>query len=120
MTRINPLGMDIALRYANPQTDGERTELLRQIKKAENAVSRGLRVPVNENEYSALVSFTASVGAAAFHRSDVRVLCNRRDWFNAAREMVRTGKTAATLARRREEAGLLLLSALVCNRKEVS
>lgn len=118
--QLNEAGLDIIHRYTNPRNDGEYVEMLRHIKKAQSTVRRGIRPNINDNEYSALVSFVVGMGSDGFFRSHVRTLCNRRDWFGAAQEIRRTAKTPADAVRRREEAGLFLLSALVSNREEAS
>jgi len=52
----------------------------------EGAVSRMVSAPLNENQFSALVSFTFNVGAGNFRGSDLRAYVNQQAWQLAADE----------------------------------
>lgn len=122
--KCNDAGKDIIFNHAAPRTEEEQLELLRAIRKAERAVRAGLNVTPNENEYSALVSFAQSMGSMAFWRSDVRVLVNRKSWFEAAEAMTKHVKrqgtiSAALIVRRREERALFTRPVIVANNGKV-
>lgn len=68
---------DIDVKVISPK---EAEELLRgDLKNAENAVSNLITVNLNDNEFSALVSFTFNVGAGALKNSTLRKRLNRGD-----------------------------------------
>jgi lysozyme len=46
---------------------------------AENAVARLIKIPLNNKQFDALVSFTFNVGAAALQRSTLRRKVNRQE-----------------------------------------
>jgi lysozyme len=58
--------------------------LMRDVAEAEAAVRRLIRVPLNENEFSALVSLAYNMGAGAFARTEVVRRLNREDRPGAA------------------------------------
>lgn len=72
---------------------------------AENAVSRNVLVPLNPNQYDALVSFVFNIGRDAFRTSTLRQLLNAGEYAAAARQFSRwkyqKGKPLAGLVRRR-------------------
>ena len=97
-----PLHMDVG---PITQEEGE-TLLRRDVGVAERAVSRLIRVPLNENEFSALCSFVYNLGSGRLQSSTLRSLLNR----NAPRERVAAelpkwrmanGKVLKGLVRRR-------------------
>lgn len=63
--------------------DAERL-LIDDVKEAERAVRMSLAVPVNENEFSALVSLAYNMGSAAFMRTEVLRRLNAGDKPGAA------------------------------------
>ncbi|MEO0399793.1 MAG: lysozyme [Pseudomonadota bacterium] len=75
-------------------TDAEAEQLLRQdLGPREQSVSRLTNVPLNQNEFDALVSFVYNVGSDAYRRSTARRRLNAGDrigaaealtWFNKA------------------------------------
>lgn len=66
-------------------TEREAEALLRRdLKSREDAVDRLVNIPLNQNEYDALVSFVYNVGAEAFRRSTVLRRLNRNNRFGAA------------------------------------
>ena len=71
----------------------------------EEAVSRIISVPLNENQFSALVSFTFNVGAGNFRGSDLRAFVNQQAWQQAADEFPKwchsNGRELAGLVARR-------------------
>lgn len=93
-------------------TEEQAEALLRSdVRSAESAVSRGVKVTLNENEFSALVSFVFNVGATQFWKSTMRALINRNDMTGAALQFARWNKAggqvlAGLTERRKAEAGL--------------
>ncbi|MBT8472542.1 MAG: lysozyme, partial [Marinicaulis sp.] len=66
-------------------TEREAEALLRRdLRPRENAVDRLTKVPVNQNEFDALVSFIYNVGISAYERSTARRRLNRGDRLAAA------------------------------------
>lgn len=58
-------------------TEAQATELLRQdLKEAEDAVNRSIDVPLQQNEFDALVSLVFNIGGGAFRSSTVRKRIN--------------------------------------------
>lgn len=80
---------------------------------AERAVKSMLSVPVNENQFSALVSFVFNIGGANFRKSTMRAYINRKAFGDAADEFPRwvyaKGKKLAGLIERRKEERALFL-----------
>lgn len=70
------------------QADAERY-LLQDIKRFEQAVTALVTVPVNENQFSALVSFTFNVGVGAFKSSTLLKKLNLRDYKGCSNEFDR-------------------------------
>ena len=98
-------------------TEEEGEKLLRRdVGIAERAVSRLIRVPLNENEFSALCSFVYNLGSGRLQSSTLRALLNR----SAPRERVgeefpkwrmANGKVLRGLVRRRAVERQLFLPA---------
>ncbi len=66
-------------------SEREAEELLRRdLKPREQAVANAVKVPVNQNEFDALVSFVYNVGAGAFRGSTALKRLNRGDRVGAA------------------------------------
>ncbi|MHA7871037.1 MAG: lysozyme, partial [Hyphococcus sp.] len=66
-------------------TEREAEALLRRdLKSREDAVGRAVNVPLNQNEFDALVSFVYNVGANAFRRSTALKRLNRDNRMGAA------------------------------------
>lgn len=89
--------------------------LLRQdVAVAEDAVCRLIRVPMNDNQFSALVSWTFNLGAGALQRSTLRRRLNAGCYDAVPREICRWnkagGKVLAGLVRRRAIEASLFLS----------
>lgn len=80
--------------------------LLKDLKKYEDAVHRFIRVPLTENQYGALVSFTYNLGPGNLEKSTLRKKINAKDYKGAAQEFLRWdragGKVLRGLTRRRE------------------
>jgi lysozyme len=74
-------------------------------KKFSDAVNRAVRVPLNQNQFDALVSFTYNLGAGALGRSTLLTKINSHDYRGAADEFGKWiyagGRILAGLVRRR-------------------
>ncbi len=89
-------------------------DLAKDVATAEKAVSQYVRVPVNQNQFDALVSFVYNVGTGAFKNSTLLRKLNSTDYTGAANELLRwdkaQGKVMNGLTRRREAERELFLS----------
>ncbi|MFE4107853.1 lysozyme [Almyronema epifaneia] len=87
--------------------------LRRDVNKFEQAVQEGVTVPINENQFSALVSFTYNVGSGAFRSSTLLRLLNQNDIQGAADQFPRWnragGRVLDGLTRRRNAERSLFL-----------
>ena len=97
-----------------PITEEQAADLLRAtLAPYEEAVTQHVTVPMNQNEFDALVSFTYNVGPSALQQSTLLRKLNRGDRAGAANEFRRWstagGKVLPGLVKRRElERGLFL------------
>lgn len=75
---------------------------------------RFVKVPLNENQRSALISFIFNLGAGAFSTSTLLRLINKKDYVGASNQFGRwtkaNGKVLPGLVRRREAERKLFLS----------
>lgn len=80
--------------------------LLADVAVAERAVWRLITVPLNSNQFSALVSWTFNLGGGALQRSTLRRRLNRGDYDGTPAQMLRWnkagGRVLAGLTRRRQ------------------
>jgi lysozyme len=88
-------------------TEEEAEEILqRDLKQYEDAVKRLVKVDLNENQFSALVSFTYNLGAQNLAESTLLKLLNSGDYLGAAKQFPRWVKagsqTLEGLVKRRE------------------
>lgn len=76
------------------------------VREAERAVLRLINVPLTNNQYAALVSFTFNLGSGALQRSTLRSKLNRAEYDGAANEFGKWvfagGKRLKGLVNRRE------------------
>jgi lysozyme len=71
-------------------TAGEAAELLRgDVSTAESAVAAAVAVPLEQDQFDALVSFVFNVGAGAFKNSTLLRLLNAGDYDGARAQMAR-------------------------------
>ncbi|MDP6691084.1 MAG: lysozyme [Alphaproteobacteria bacterium] len=88
------------------EDDGEAL-LAREVDHTERAVHRLIRVPLSDNQFAALVSFTYNVGPGNLQRSTLRQKANRGDMAGAADEFPKWrragGRILRGLVRRRAE-----------------
>lgn len=87
-------------------TEAEGTAILqRDLGQYEAAVTRAVKVPLNENQFAALVSFTYNLGAGNLNQSTLLRKLNAGDYDGAAGEFARWnkagGKVLNGLVRRR-------------------
>jgi lysozyme len=79
--------------------------LVKDLFVAERAVERHIRVPLDANQFSALVSFTFNLGSGALQRSTLRHKLNAGDYDEVPDELLRWcyagGRKLAGLLRRR-------------------
>lgn len=99
-------GMKISLAEAN--------QLLQQdVVVYEQAVVKLVKVPLNQNQFDALVSFAFNVGVGALANSTLLASLNRRNYLGAADQLLRWTKAGnvtlkGLVDRRAEERGLFL------------
>lgn len=87
-------------------TEAEAEKLLKSdLLNFENAVNKLVIVPLNQNQFDALVSFSFNVGTGAFHSSTLLKKLNAKDYKGASEQFERWnkagGKVLAGLTRRR-------------------
>ncbi|PSB16889.1 lysozyme [Phormidesmis priestleyi ULC007] len=93
----------------------EAEDLLRRdLATAEDAVSELITVPLDDNQFAALVSFTFNLGAGTLEASTLRKLLNDEDYQGAADQILRFvfggGEALPGLVRRRTAERKLFLS----------
>lgn len=99
-------------------TNAEAEELLlKDLKKYEAPVIRLVKVPINDNQYGALVSFTYNLGEGNFSKSTLLKKVNAKDFVGAAKEFAKWdkagGKVLKGLTRRRAAEAALFLKTSV-------
>lgn len=81
---------------------------------AENTIKRLVKVPLNQNQFDALVSFVFNVGMGNFRRSTLLEMLNNGNYNSAANEFLKWikagGKVLAGLQRRRADERKIFLS----------
>ncbi|MEO0456866.1 MAG: lysozyme [Cyanobacteria bacterium P01_A01_bin.114] len=87
--------------------------LKNDLERFEKAVNEAITVPINDNQFSALVAFTYNVGAGALRSSTLRKKLNQGNTLGAADEFLRWnkagGRVLAGLTRRRKAERALFL-----------
>lgn len=103
-------------RFANREITREEAEaILREdLKVAAYSVLRYTKVPLNDNQYAALISFVFNLGPGAYQRSTLRSRLNRGEYHGASEEFLKWvwagGKKLSGLIKRRTEESDLFLS----------
>ncbi len=87
--------------------------LVNDVKKAERAVARLIKVPISINQFSALTSFVFNCGGGVLQNSTLRSKLNRQEYRDAAEEFNRFiyakgKKLNGLIKRRRDECNLFL------------
>ncbi|MDJ0703011.1 MAG: lysozyme [Leptolyngbyaceae cyanobacterium MO_188.B28] len=95
-------------------TEAEAERLLKEdVSRFEKAVNNAVKVPINDNQFSSLVSFSYNVGEQALRDSTLLRLLNQRNYSGAANEFPRWNKAGrrvlAGLTRRRKAEQALFL-----------
>jgi GH24 family phage-related lysozyme (muramidase) len=95
-------------------TEAQAEELLkRDLNRFERAVTDLVKVPLNDDQFSALVSFVYNVGEGALATSTLLRVLNQRNYQGAADQLLRWdkagGRTLAGLTRRRRAERALFL-----------
>jgi lysozyme len=103
-TTIYPDGLKV--RQCDECTEEQATDYLKSdVEKFENSVSELVNVELNENQFSALVSFTYNLGAGNLKTSTLRRRLNAED-YDVGNEFIKWnkagGKVMAGLTRRRQ------------------
>lgn len=87
--------------------------LARDLNRFETGVSRLVQVPLNQNQFDALLSFSYNLGLGSLQNSTLLRLLNQRDYAGAAAQFPRWnkagGKVLPGLARRRAAEQALFL-----------
>ena len=84
------------------------------LKYFESAVSSAVTVPINQNQFDALVSLAFNIGVGAFDKSTLLARLNSKNYRGAAEQFLRWtrggGKVLPGLVKRRQEERELFLS----------
>ncbi len=86
------------------EEEGEKL-LRRELAHARGAISKLVRVPLSQDQFSALVSLTYNIGSGALQRSTLRMALNNGDYYDTADEFPKWrmagGQIMSGLIRRR-------------------
>lgn len=100
--------------YTSITKDQAESLLRSTVSSFERSLQKYVKVPLNQNQYDALISFIYNVGAGNFSKSTLVKLLNSGDYNGAANEFLKwvksDGKVLRGLQRRREEEKALFLS----------
>lgn len=101
--------------FTTPITEKQAEDILRKdLKVAEDAVNKLVKVPLTQNQFDALVSFTFNLGAGNLQSSTLLKMLNASNYAGAAQQFLRWnkagGKEVAGLTRRRQAESKLFLS----------
>ena len=89
------------------RADQQALDLLSQdVNPAENTVNTNVKVPLNQNQFDALVSFTFNVGGGAFKGSTLLKVLNQKQYTQVPTQLLRWtragGKVVQGLLNRRQ------------------
>lgn len=107
-------GHTSGVKSGNRVTELEADKLLREdVANAERAVREGVNVPLNQDQYDALVSFAFNIGSGNFWRSTLIKKLNTGDYIGASEEFSRwvhggEKKLPGLVRRRKKERDLFL------------
>jgi len=98
--------------------------LIRDLRHFEAAVTRHVKVALNDNQFAALVSFCYNVGEAAFKRSTLLKKLNQGHYDQVSVELgkwvhVKGKRVSGLVNRRAAEAGLWVREAFVASRDQI-
>lgn len=93
-------GLKVGDKITQDQCD---TFLANDLKTAENAVNKAVNVPLTQNQFDALVSFTVNIGASGFRGSAVVAKLNAKDYNGAAEALMHWVKPVEITGRRKTE-----------------
>lgn len=80
----------VPVNYADGLTEQQVTDLLGQdVQPAAAAVNNGVKVPLNQNQFDALVSFTFNVGTGAFNGSTLLKVLNQKQYDQVPTQLLR-------------------------------
>lgn len=86
--------------YKNGLTLVQCHDLFRKdIQRFEDAINNLVKVPISQNQYDALVSFTFNIGIGAFKKSTLLRKLNAKDYEGAANEFPRWNKAGGKIIR---------------------
>lgn len=104
-------GVKTGMRITKEQAEGF---LLDDLKTYENAVNSCVKVPINQYQYDALVSFSFNCGTGALKNSTLLKKLNKKDYKGASDEFLRwnksNGQVLKGLTKRRQEERQLFLT----------
>lgn len=106
-------GSHVSMGQTITQAEAEAL-LLKDVIRFEKGVEQAVKVPLNQNQFDALVSFSFNLGLGNLNSSTLLRKLNAKDYTGAANEMLRwdkaKGKTLKGLTRRRVAERALFLS----------
>ena len=80
----------VSVKYSDGLTNQQVLDLLSQdLKPVEKIVNNGVKVPLNQNQFDALVSFVFNVGNAAFAASTLLKLLNQKQYADVPAQLLR-------------------------------
>ena len=97
----------VTVKYADGLTEQQALDLLSQdVQPAENTVNTNVKVPLTQNQFDALVSFTFNVGGGAFKGSTLLKVLNQKQYTEVPTQLLRWtragGKVVQGLLNRRQ------------------
>lgn len=104
-------GVKKGMKISKEQAEGFLSD---DLKTYENAVNSCVKVPINQYQYDALVSFSFNCGAGALKNSTLLKKLNKKDYKGASDEFLRwnksNGQVLKGLTKRRQEERQLFLT----------